>query len=92
MKFPFPITEEIRNAYQAHVDYVSAGQKWLLKNDPDAYNEQVLLEAIQTAITDAAEEHFGDDLEALEVFLDEIEITGYTGGWYDILEAELESA
>jgi hypothetical protein len=91
MNFPFTLTQEIRDAYQAHIDYTSAGQKWLLKNDPDCYNEHALLEEIQTAIQDAAELHFGDNEDALEEFVDEFEVREYQGVWYEIIE-ELEPA
>jgi len=92
MNFPFTITQEIRDAYQAHIDYISAGTDWLIRNDPEAQQEQVLIEAIQTAIQDSAEQHFGDDEDSLEEFLDEFEVTEYQGCWYDIVEAELETA
>ena len=92
MKFPFSITQEIRDAYQAHVDYVSAGQTWLVKNDPDSYNEQRLLEEIQTAIQSAAHDHFGDDEDAEDEFYDEFEVDELQGEWYNIIEAELETA
>ena len=86
-QFPFPITTEIVDAYQAHVDYISAGQHWLLKNDPDAYTELVLIETIQTTIERAAEKYFRDDEDALEEFLQEFEIQDTTGGvWYDVIE------
>lgn len=91
MKFPFPITEEIREAYQAHCDYISAGQKWLIRNDPEGRNEQVLLEEIQTAIRNAAQDHFGDDEDAEYEFYDEFGVDQLGSGvWYEIIEAELE--
>ena len=93
MTFPFTITQEIRDTLQAHIDYVSAGQKWLLKNDPDSYNEQALLEEIQDAVRQAAELHFGDDEDALEEFYDEIGLDQIGGGdWYDIIQADMETA
>jgi hypothetical protein len=92
MTFPFSITPEIQAAYQAHIDYISAGEAWLLKNDPDAYNEQVLLEHIQTSIENAAYEHFGDDDDLVCEFLDEFEVQEYQGVWYELLESELEAA
>lgn len=92
MNFPFPITQAIRDAYQAHVDYVSAGQKWLVRNDPEGENEQILLEAIQTAIQTAAQEHFGDDEDAEYEFYDKFGVEELQGVWYEIIEAELETA
>lgn len=91
MKFPFPITEEIRRAYQAHCDYISAGEKWLVRNDPKGQNEQVLIEEIQTAIRRAAQDHFGLDEDAEYEFYDEFEILDLGSGvWYEIILAELE--
>lgn len=87
MKFPFPLTDQILDAYQAHVAYISAGQKWLLRNDPEGHHEQVLLEAIQTAIKQAAQAHFGDDEDAEYDFYDEFEMDSLGNGpWYECIE------
>ena len=67
MTFPFAITQQIQDAYQAHQAYISAGTAWLIRNDPDAQEEQVLLEEIVTQIESAAQEHFGDDEDAFFV-------------------------
>lgn len=91
--FPFAITEEIRDAYQAHCDYISAGPNWLVKNDPEGQNEQVLIEAIQTAVQKAAQEHFGDDEDAEYDFYEEFDVDNTNSGeWYDIIAEELEAA
>ena len=92
MKFPFAITQEMRDAYQEHAEYISAGSKWLLRNDPKGQNEQALIEQIQTAIQDAAQAHFGDDEDAEYAFYDEFGVDELQGVWYEIIEAELEAA
>lgn len=92
MKYPFTLTEEIIDAYQAHVDYTSAGAAWLYKNDRDGQNEMVLIEEIQTAIMEAAEEHFGDDEDALDDFIDLFEVEDSRGCWYDVIAEQLETA
>ena len=93
MTFPFKITEQILDAYQAHCDYISAGQKWLLRNDPEGQNEQQLLEEIISEIESVAEDHFGDDEDAYWEFHDEVGLDQTHGGeWYDIIETEVETA
>lgn len=92
MKFPFTLTEQIRDAYFAHADYVSAGQRWLLRNDPEGQHERLLLDLLRTAIEQAAQEHFGDDERAYWDFWDEFLLDEYTGDWYDELESRLEAA
>ena len=88
MTFPFAITEQIRDAYQAHADYISAGQRWLLRNDPDGQAEQVLLEEIITQIETAAQAHFGHDEDAYWQFHDEWRL-GETGGeWFEVVELD----
>lgn len=97
MTFPFKITEQILDAYQAHQAYTSAGQKWLLRNDPECQNEVALLEEIVTQIEAAAREHFGqdedgDDTDAYYEFCDDVGLAQVTSGeWYDIVGAELET-
>jgi hypothetical protein len=93
MTFPFAITPDIREAYQAHQDYISAGQRWLLRNDPDGQNEQVLLEEIITQIEHAAAAHFGDDEDAYWQFHDAVGLDQMSSGdWYDTVAAEQEPA
>jgi len=88
MTFPFAITEQIQDAYQAHQDYISAGQTWLIRNDPDGQEEQVLLEEIITQIEHAAEAHFGDDEDAYWQFHDEWRLSETGGEWFEVLEQE----
>jgi hypothetical protein len=91
MKYPFELTQEILDSYQEHAAYISAGQAWLLRNDPEGQTELVLIEAIQTAIQTAAEQHFGDNDDALEEFLQEFEVDAVSGGvWYDLIEEAAE--
>ena len=86
---PFAITEEIRNAYQEHNDYTNLGSNFLVKIDPEGQNEMMLLEAIQTAIHKAAQDHFGDDEDAEYDFYDKFNIDNPSGGeWYDIIKEE----
>ena len=91
MTFPFAITQDIQDAYQAHQDYTSAGQAWLVRNDPEGQNEQVLLEEIITQIQSAAQEHFGDDEDAYWQFHDEWQLDATGGEWFEVLE-ELDTA
>jgi hypothetical protein len=92
MTFPFKTTQEIRDAYEAHQAYCSAGPDWLIRNDPECQHEQVLLEEISTQIQAAAQEHFGDNEDAYWDFYDEWRL-GETGGeWFEVLVEELEPA
>lgn len=91
--FPFPLTEDIRDAFQAHLDYISAGQTWLVRNDPEGQQEQRLIEDLQDAIRDAAQQHFGDDEDAEQEFEDEMELDeSFSGRWYDELYHQLAQA
>ena len=92
MNFPFPITQGIRDAYLAHTDYISAGVRWLQRNDPEGQNEQCLIEQIQSAIQSAAQEHFGPDEDAEYEFYDKFGVDELQGVWYEIIEEELEAA
>ena len=98
MTFPFKITDEILDAYQAHEAYISAGAAWLIRNDPEGQEEQVLLEEIVTQIEKAAREHFGqdeygDDTDAYYEFCDDVGLDQIgSGDWYDIVGAELRVA
>jgi hypothetical protein len=91
MTFPFAITQEIRDAYEGHQAYCSAGQAWLIRNDPEGQNEQELLEEISTQIQSAAEQHFGDDEDAYWEFYDEWRLGATGGKWFEVLEAEFEA-
>ena len=92
MIFPFNITEQIIDAYQAHQDYISKGQKWLIRNDPEGQTEQVLLEEIITMIQSAAEDYFGDDEDECYQFYDEVGLEDISGGeWYDAISEILET-
>jgi hypothetical protein len=90
MTFPFTITQEIRDAYDDHQAYCSAGQAWLIRNDPDGYNEQELIEAIHDLLIEAAQEYFGDDEDSYEEFYEECFTD--TSVWWEMLEEELEAA
>ena len=96
MTFPFKITNEILDAYQAHEAYTSAGQAWLIRNDPDGQNEQALLEEIVSLIEAAARDHFGlddegDDTDAYYEFCDDVGLDQVcSGDWYDTVGAELD--
>ena len=90
--FPFAITEEIQLAYQAHTDYTSDSD-WLVENDPDGQAEQALIESIQSALLQAAQDHFSDDELAESDFCSEFEVLNTTSGvWYDIIAEQLETA
>jgi len=92
MTFPFAITQQIQDAYQAHQAYISAGTAWLIRNDPDGQEEQVLLEEIVTQIESAAQEHFGDDEDAYWEFHDEWRLGETSGEWFEVLETQEEAA
>lgn len=93
MTFPFEITQDLLDAVQQHQSYISAGQRWLLRNDAEGQNEQVLLEEIVTQIQHLAEQHFGDDEEGYDEFCDDVGLDDITGGeWYDIVDAAMEVA
>ena len=88
--FPFPITQHIRDAYDDHQAYCSAGQAWLIRNDPEGQNEEQLIQAILDLLEEQAELYFGEDEDAYDQFREE-HFTE-TGIWWEMLEEGLETA
>ena len=90
MTFPFEITQEIRDAYDDHAAYCSAGQAWLIRNDPEGQNEQELITAVHDLLTAVAQDHFGSDEDAYEEFYEEC--LGDSTVWWEMLQEQLDVA
>jgi hypothetical protein len=89
MTFPFEITQEIRDAHDDHAAYCSAGQAWLIRNDPDGQTEQELIDTVHDLLTAVAQDHFGLDEDAYEEFYEEC--LSDSTIWWEMLQEQLES-
>ena len=82
------ISENTVDAFEGHAAFCSAGQAWLIRNDPEAYKEQELIELVKEALKadfEAAISGLTEDEQ--DEFSDEFSDVREDDWWYDLEDA-----
>ena len=82
------ISENTVDAFEGHAAFCSAGQAWLIRNDPEAYKEQELIELVKEALeADFQAAISGLTADEQDEFSDEFSDLREDDWWYDLADA-----
>ena len=82
------ISENTVDAFEGHAAFCSAGQAWLIRNDPEAYKEQELIELVKEALeADFQAAISGLTADEQDEFSDEFSDLRVDDWWYDLADA-----
>jgi hypothetical protein len=82
------ISQNTVDAFEGHAAFCSLGQAWLIRNDPEAYKEQELIELVKEALTvDFKVAISGLTEDEQDEFSDEFSDVREDDWWYDLGDA-----